>query len=330
MNPVKSLLLTSLLALGSIATLQSCGGSNSPNASNQSSEGNLDTAIVNYLGTPHQSVFYDFATDSLIVVAHDAWDIAISNTDASVIANCGLWGAGVRLYATGDSDITKDFSAFADSITQFVDTVNPLAGAFSAQGAGNGLVYLVKDEAGQAYKLKFISFGPAGKFEIHVATGLAGTATTVQGTLRADRDYTYIDLSAGSDVSALFPAKGHWDIELTRALEFSMGPGGIGAQSAILLNTAEGVKATLVDSSAFDSTSLADSTTWSGALNAIGAGWYISNYDMTTHISTVTMPVRTYLVKTTSGAYGKLQMLSFYGPQNESFYSVFRADTLAQ
>jgi len=65
----------------------------------------------------------------------------------------------------------------------------------------------------------------------------------------------------------------------------------------------------------------------SGA-DAIGSKWYLSNYDMVNHISTVTVPVQTFVVRTHDLQEAKLQLLTFYGPESQSFYTVFRSGML--
>lgn len=305
--------------------LLACGEKSSTNVNNEQPMSQLDTANVNYSGTPFQRVYYDFSRDTTIQVPHDAWDIAIHATTAEVIANSGIYGSGVRLYATDSTNIDADYSAWEDSVNQIITAEsNPLAAIFTAQGEGNGKVYLVRDGKGNFHKLVFQSFGPAGQWSVQLAHGLDGTASTKGGALSATMDYLYLDLDAVLvDVTEKFPAKGEWDIVFTRALEFSMGPAGWGAKSAILLNTHADVKAALLDSLPLDSATY-ESTTLSSSMDAIGAGWYVSNYDPTTHISTVTVPQWTYAVQDASGDVYKLQVLTFTGPNGESFYSVFR------
>jgi len=302
-----------------------CGEKSSTTEDNEQSVSQLDTANVNYSGAPFQRVYYDFSRDSVINVSHDAWDIAIHATVAEVIANSGIYGSGVRLYATDSTDIDADYSAWEDSVNQIITAENnPLAAIFTAQGEGNGKVYLVRDGKGNFHKVAFQSFGPAGQWSVQLAHGLDGIASSVDGTLSATMDYLYLDLDAEDvDATSKFPAKGEWDIVFTRALEFSMGPAGWGAKSAILLNTNASVKAALIDSLPIDSATY-ESTTLSSSMDAIGAGWYVSNYDPTTHISTVTVPELTYVVQDASGDFYKLQVLTFTGPNGESFYSVFR------
>lgn len=309
--------------------LLACGDNTSSPVDNEQPTSQLDTAIVNYSGTPFQRVYYDFSRDTIIQVSHDAWDVAIHATTAEVIANSGIYGSGVRLYATDSANINADYSAWEDSVNQIITAEsNPLAGIFTAQGEGNGKVYLVRDGKGNFHKVAFQTFGPAGQWSAQLAHGLDGSATTVGGALSATMDYLYLDLDAEDvDVTELFPAKGEWDIVFTRALEFSMGPAGWGAKSAILLNTKADVKAALIDSLPIDSATY-ESTTLSSSMDAIGAGWYVSNYDPTTHISTVTVPELTYAIQDASGDLYKLQVLTFTGPNGESFYSVFRTSQL--
>ncbi len=292
---------------------------------NEQSASQLDTANVNYSGPPFQRVYYDFSRDSIIHVPQDVWDVAIHASTAEVIANSGIYGSGVRLYATDSTDIDADYSAWEDSVNQIITAEsNPLVAIFNTQGVGNGNVYLVRDGKGNFHKLTFQSFGPAGEWSAHLAHGLEGTASAVGGALSATMDYLYLDLDAEDvDATSKFPAKGQWDIVFTRALEFSMGPAGWGAKSAILLNTNASVKAALIDSLPIDSATY-ESTALSSSMDAIGASWYVSNYDPTTHISTVTVPDLTCVIQDASGDFYKLQVLTFTGPNGESFYSVFR------
>ncbi len=312
-------------ALGIALTLMGCDGGGTTQHGAVNLEGTLDTALVDYKSDSSKTVYFDFSTGTKTVIAADAWDLAISTTDASVIANCGLYGAGVRLYKSTSTDIAADLTSLADSVAGIIDSSsNPLAGAYNIQGAGNDTVFLVKDQAGVFYKIQFESFGPAGKFSLLLAKGLAGTANTLTGTLEEKTDHVYLDLGTAKEVTQGIPQEDSWDIRFVRALEFFQGPAGFGPRSAIQLNSAKGVKANLIGPVAFDSVTTMDSNSLSVDPNAIGAGWYVSVYDQATHISTVTVPVQTYVIQTTEGDLVKVQFLTFYGPNNEGFYTVFK------
>lgn len=282
----------------------------------------LDTAAVDYKSTTaHMAAFLDFSAGSITHIAYDAWDIAIDASDATIIANCGIWGSGVRILKTASTDITADFTAEQASITGIVDTtVNPFAGEFSSQGAGSGTVYLIKDATGAYYKVAFASFGPMGKYSVLVAKGLAATtATEVAGSIVSAYGYTYIDLGDAKDVTTIMPKADAWDVKFARGLEFDMG-GSFSARSAVTFNSKKGVKAAIAEGKNIAEVTTVDGVTFSSDPLLIGASWYTFDHTAKTY----SVNTATYAFQTVEGNYAKLQLKSFYGPNQEQFWTIVK------
>lgn len=282
-----------------------------------------DTVKVNYnRPVTHSAAFLHFATGTLTHVPFDAWDIAISTANGEIIANNGIYGTGVRLLKTESRDLTEDLSALATRVIGIVDTnSNPFAGELT-QGAGSGTVYIVRDAAGENFKITFTSFGPMGRYSLSVVNGLAGTEVqTISGSINAEYAFTYLNLSERSDVTTLFPKKSQWDVSFLRALEFQMGaPGTFGARSAIFFNAAQGVEAVVLDGQAIADVQDLSSASFTDNPLAIGARWY--TFDQVTRIFSIN--VVTLGFRTIEGNYAKMQVRTFYGPDQEQFWSLVR------
>lgn len=292
------------------------------------------TAKVDYKNSAaFKTVFFDFSTGTVTEADHNSWDIAVSLADGTIVANSGDYGLGALVFKSSSSDITADLSGNDGDITQrtFYDSrdaatdlfntqsaANPFDGEWTA-GSGSGRVYLVKDAAGQAYKVVFESFGPMGRYGIRVAEGLNnGASTLVQGTLEADYDYLYIDLGSASAVTVA-PPKADWDIRFTRTEEV-LSAAYTAGRSSILLNAASAAEGAVVADTAIEGVSSAASLSFTTTPDVLGHGWY--DFDMASMIYSV--KTVTLVVKTPEGNYAKMQPGTFYGPGNEQFYTEFR------
>lgn len=282
----------------------------------------IDTAAVDYKSTTaHMAAYLDFSSGTMTHITYDAWDIAIDASNATIIANCGVWGSGVRIYKTTSTDIAADFTAEQSKITGIVDTtVNPFAGEFSEQGAGSGTVYLIKDAAGAYYKIAFASYGPMGKYSLKMASGLAATtAAEVTGSIASAYGYTYFDLSTNQDVTSSMPKADAWDVKFARGLEFDMG-GTVSARSAVTFNKKGGVQAAIADGKNIAEVTTVDGVAFSSDPLLIGASWYTFDHTAKTY----SVNTATYAFQTVEGNYAKLQLKSFYGPNQEQFWTIVK------
>ena len=297
----------------------SSSGSNSSSASVAELEYQLDTVAVDYKNN-HMAAYLDFSTATLTHVPYDTWDIAISN-QGMIIANSGVWGSGVRIGKSTQTDMSADLSSEQNLVVQIVDTTaNPFSNELNEQGMGSGAIYLIKDAAGEFYKVNFKSFGPMGKYAIQVGKGLnAQTMTEVSGAIRSEYGYTYFDLGSATDVTTQMPESKNWDVKFVRALEFDMG-GSYSARSAVIANAENGVEIASIPDTEIQSVLDLQGLTFTKNPYAIGSSWYTFDHDSKTY----TVNQTTYAFKTVEGNYAKLQIKSFYGPAQEQFWSLIK------
>ena len=312
------------------------------------------TAKVDYNGTGPNSkraVFFKFSTGVIKEVPLDFFDIAIATTSPlpagqdRIIANSGSYGAGVLVFATDNTNIADTITdpssttvrhftfrnGYDVSPTYIPQSVaNPVAGAITGSGAGDGKVYAIKTGAGTWFKVKFNSFGPQGQYSITVVEGLDGTTeATISGGLGSAAPYGYVyfdlDTKAAIDPAAAgIPKADGWDILCTRTDDIVSNAGSpyYANRSSILINSAKGVTAAKVEGKNIEEVLQipAESAFSSTIDTAIGYSWY-STSGMPPTMSAAT---NTYVVKTVEGTYVKFQPGSFYGPNSESFYMSFR------
>lgn len=318
------------LVLGSALALMACSESKKSTGENHHGEFTLDTAIVDYKSKNPQTVFFDLSNDSMTSVPLHSWDLAIHTMTGAIRTNGGLYGAGVLVYQTKETDIDADLSTLEDSVTGIqTANFNPLLNEIGRDASGSDTVYLIKDAAGNLFKIKFESFGIQGKYTLQLAQGLDTEADALSGSITTAQGYLWLDLSAGKDVSATFPASADWDLCFTRGLEQKQyaGPGVdsmVIAQSVIFLNADAGVAGSISEESDFDAIMDLEETDFTETFDFIGAGWYDANYDPQTHISNPTVKDQVYLIKTGDDESYKVQFLSFFGPAQESFVTVFK------
>jgi len=284
--------------------------------------GSVDTVNINYIninGADLRSAYFKFSSNQLTYLPANTWDLSVTRNGKKVIANCGNYGMGVRLYKTSQTDISADYSALKDSVRHIIDATGPFTHALDSTGKGSDTVYLIKDALGKYYKVQFELFDSTESYLLHVAQGLAGSSTTLAGTLDSSMRSAYFDLSADSEVSAKFPQD--WDIRFARGVEFTEGPLGIGARSAIMLNTDAHVQAGFITGKTFDDVASVAGVTLSGDVNAIGANWY--TYSGSTNPPYTVNP-GVWIVKAGDGTFWKLALLTFYGSKGEEFYTIFQ------
>lgn len=306
--------------------IMGCDHSSSPDNQNSSSSSesayHIDTIKVDYKSTTdHMVAYLDFSTAKITHVPYDVWDIAISTNHAEVISNGGIWGTGVRMYKTTSSKIKDDFSSLKDSILQIVDTnSNPFIDAFDNNGTGSESVYLIQDASGNQFKVQFTLYGPMGKYQIKLVHHLDGTEIVeLNGSINADKSHTFLDLSTEKDVSNQIPDQDTWDVQFGRGVEFQMGST-LSAKSVITFNTFAGVQVAVVEKQSIDQVESISSLDFSSNRLLIGSSWYAFDHETKEY----TVNTTTYVFKTTEEHYAKLQLRSFYGPNQEQFWSIIK------
>ena len=253
-------------------------------------------------------------------------------------------------------DQVKEYTFAAETdLYGYQTAANPFDGEIGAggqMGNGSGKVYLIKTGAGNFYKVIFDIFGmtsmspPTPGYKFTVVKGLDGgdsAKTVLQDTTSGIKNgfgYIYFDLDAASGPAALngpsalkegvtldIPKAAEWDLLCARTNELQSTNGTtvepqmpVASRSSILLNTYKGVEVYTAAGKSMEEVLNTEGLTASGAIDAIGYGWY-SMAGMPPNFSVNT---NTYVVKTAEGHYAKFQPGSFYGPNNESFYMEFR------
>jgi hypothetical protein len=144
-------------------------------------------------------------------------------------------------------------------------------------------------------------------------------------------------LGTGADAAAV-PRAEEWDLLFTRTNELQTEDGTtvstempVAGRSSVLLNTYRGVEAAKAAGKVMEQVFNTTGLSFSGEVDAIGYSWY----NMTGMPPTFSVPANTFVVKTAQrwdeataawvdGPYAKFQPGTFYGPNSESFYMVFR------
>ncbi len=290
-----------------------------------------DTAIVDY-SNANNVVYFDFSTGTTTTLAHHNWDIAF-DADRFIITNGGDYGYGVLVCSTGVTDISRDFSTWKDSLDITSDSghftlttlEHNVLGTNYKTGSGmasvyTNNVYLIRTEDLKFYKLQVtgaLAMGAGLRMRIDSLSGTGVVEDTFATT--TIYDYTYVDLGTKEAV-IIAPPKDQWDIKFGRRADFIMNSITSG-RSSISLNVKTGVEVAKVDSAQLDDVTATSGLTFSGEMLAIDWTWYSTDRSSGSTVYVVNPSV--YVFKTTEGNYAKLKMLSFKGPANESFWSVF-------
>jgi len=277
-----------------------------------------ETAKVDY-GGENNVAFFDFSSGTITHIKHDVWDIAFATYDSTLmIANSGSYGFGVTVTNTKSTNWLADYSGEAGNINQHttIDD-NPLKD-FQSGGVSKRYVYLAKDEAGNCYKFQIDSIS-GSTYKLRIDTLDGNSTSTIDVTIDNNYDYIYVDLGTKSVVS-FAPPKSDWDIKFGRTEEYIGGPMGWVGRSSVSVNIASSVKSALVEKNIEDVKSASGLTLSPDLLN-IGHNWY--TYNHATHTYSVD-PQKTWIIQTVEGNYAKFQMLTFYGPNKEKFYSEFK------
>ncbi len=283
------------------------------------------TAIVDSNGE-NNVAFFDFSTGTITHIKHNVWDIAFSTSDLSLmIANSGSYGIGVKVTNTESTDWDADYSGKAGNINKRTETNdNPLKDW--RNGTTKKYVYLAEDEEGNTYKFQVDSIaGNTYKLKIDTLDGTS--TTTIDVTINLAYDYIYVDLGTKKVVS-FAPPLADWDIKFGQTeVWVQMGPsfGMWCGLSSISENIAGLIESCLVKKNIEDVTSASGLTLSANLIIATGVGSWYEFIDPDDHSAGVKVILeQTYVVQTVEGNYAKFQMLTYDGPNGESFYSVFK------
>lgn len=315
----------------SSSSAQSVGSSSSEGSDNASSSSSApvvikyvtDTAVVDYKGL-NQVVYYDFSTGKKTALAHDTWHIAF-DSDLSIVANGGNYGFGVSACSTGIVDFGTNFSGWKDSTSRYTRTdtnANVLGNTYSNKGQMTNQVYLIKTEDGGFYKFQVTgTLDDKGGLKLKIGSLDATTAETMDFKVAKGYNYTFVDVANKKTVT-VEPLSKEWDIRFGRT-EFLMGKSTSG-RSSIGINFKGGVSvATITSKSDIDLSSVASipaAAEFSATPLAIGSSWV--SYSSETKVFTM-QPV-VYVVKTAESNYAKMRIVTFMGPNNEYYYSLFK------
>ncbi len=325
MNSLKMLLafavFISLIGCNTVSTLE-----NIPN----NFEYITDTANVDYKGV-NNVVYYDFSSAKETTLAYDTWHIAF-DTDRFIIANSGDYGYYVVVCSTGVMDIRLDLSTWADSLAidqekghfRLVTEESNSLGTNYKTGSGmgsvyTGNVYIIATRDNGFYKMQITGSLPMGaglRMRIDSLSGNGAVEDTFE--IDSDYDYVYVNLASRTAVKVA-PPKESWDVRFGRTGDFIMSNIWNG-RSSVSINAKTGVEAAKVDSSQLADVLSAGNLAFSTVRNTIGHGWY--KYNRVDKVYELLPTV--YVIKTTEGHYAKMKMLSFKGPNGESFWSMFK------
>ncbi|MFW5959759.1 MAG: HmuY family protein [Chitinivibrionales bacterium] len=309
------------------------GCDNDPNPVDSESSGYaIDTAIVDYKDV-NNVVYYDFSDGDKKVVEHDSWHLAFDE-NRSLVANSGEYGYGALVCSTGIHDISEDLSSWVDSVDEedetghfrLINEDSNVLGLNYKEGSGmsseyTGLVYILKTETNSFYKFSVTGSLPMGaglRMKIDSLGGTGGVEDTF--FMQDDYSYTYIDLKTKSRVDVAPPA-GEWDIKFGRTGDYIMSSLTSG-RSSIAINKNAGVEAAVDTGVQLDDVKDALDYTFSSDLLSIGHDWYEHEYGENGHVYYTLENV--YVVKTTEGNYAKMKLLTFKGPDSESFWAQFK------
>lgn len=324
-------LIVPLLSLGVVASFIGCD--NNPSAPPPANTVTYltDTAIVDY-SNANNLFYFDFSTGKATTLPHHLWDIAF-DADRFIITNGGDYGYGVLVCSTGVTDISQDFSSWKDSLDITKDNghftlttrAHNVLGTNYKSGSGMGAtytknVYLIQTEDKKFYKLQItgaLAMGAGLRMKIDSLSGSGAVEDTF--TTTTIYDYTYVDLGTKSAV-IIAPPKDQWDIKFGRRADFIMDNMNSG-RSSVFLNAKAGVEVAKIDSVQLDNVSTTAGLTFSGDMLAIDWMWYST--DRSTGSTVYVVNPSVYVFKTTEGKYAKMKILSFKGPANQSFWSVF-------
>jgi hypothetical protein len=281
----------------------------------------VDTANVDYKNA-NNVVFYDFSSGTKTVVAHDTWHIAFDG-DLFVIANSGNYGTGVSVCSTGVTDFATDFTSWMTDTTKVFTRIDTNANVLgrnwmdmsSMPPSYTNQVYLLKTEAGN-FKVQFTGAGMDGTVKMKIAAPAAASADEQTFMHDSEYDYTYIDCATKQAVMVALKMD-NWDVWFGRT-EFAMGAS-TGGRSSVAINAKGGVEAAIVEGRKIDEVLETGGLTFSSNVLTVGNSWY--NFEHSTR--TYSVAENTYVFKTTEGNYAKMQIATFKGPGDESFYSIF-------
>ncbi|KMQ52551.1 hypothetical protein CHISP_0320 [Chitinispirillum alkaliphilum] len=282
----------------------------------------LDTIDVDYTGA-NNVVFYHFATGTKTSLPRTVWHLGFDK-DFNIVTNSGHYGSGVHVHKTNETDFGTDFSDLED--VSFVPTYsdnNPIGSSWmdlsSMPPSYTNTIYLVKTHDNSVYKVQFTGATMAGGVRMKIGTPSQDDAEELTFGPVGDYDMVYINLATKSAVD-FAPPKDQWDLRFGRT-EFAMGTM-TGGRSSIVLNTAGGVEAAVLEDVSIDNVENISALNFSNELFTIGYEWYA--FDQASRIFSLLN--NTYVVRTVTGNYAKFQIGTFYSIDDDprkQFWSIF-------
>lgn len=328
----------SLLMLIIIAVITGCDDTTGPNNGDNPPATQVDTVNVDYAGE-NNAVFYCLSTKAKTTISHEIWDIAVDDS-LNIVSNSGDYGYGVAVISTNSINFDADYSAYADSAFDGVECISfidndPFEGWMEYNPATHEVsfskeVFIVQTEDSGFYKVQFtnatMTSGVSITAKIDALNGTGVSEITFVKDVNYDK--AYIDLGTKATVS-FAPMATEWDLKFARGNQKIDVGGGVfmvHGMSAIFINTADNVKAYVLEETSFDDVTAIQSSLFSGIVNVIGNSWYTfsGQPDM---IFTCDNDVS--VISTESGIF-KLQMATFYGGSDGSkkYVSIFEFEEM--
>ena len=281
---------------------------------------------------PHFT-FYNITTGQIVPLSDSAtanWDIAFRST--TILTNSGTSGPGT----VQSQVVASDFAALttapsngykSDAVTGKAITTGSGNGWYNYDGATNiisplaGRTIAVQLATGGFAKVQILSYykdnntaGTARFYTFRITkstTNVLGTTITSVQNLKADlTHYQFFNLAKADTIAAADSVAGTWDIAFRgTTIIFNSGVSGAGKDSAqIVFNSFDAITNAPAKGWIVDGTAKAVPT---GSDN----GWY--HYDGDLHVIS-TIATRTILIKTATGKYAKLKVLSYYKDANSA------------
>ncbi len=287
-----------------------------------------DTVVVDYKNA-NNVVYYDLSEDAEKSVEHDSWHLAFDDK-GYLIANSGDYGYGVLVCSTGIDDISLDLSSWKDSLDEskengnfrlVTEESNLLGQSYKSESVYTGEVYILVTETGRFFKFQVTGGVPDIQGLIMRTDSLKGSGGLVDTFLVQDGyGYTYVDLNTRSTVDVAPPVD-EWDLRFGRTGDYIMSNLWSG-RSSIGLNKKGGVEAGIAEGVLLGEVMDPKEYDYSDEILTIGHEWYEHEMGDNGHVYYTLDNV--YLIKTTEGRYAKMKMLTFKGPEGESYWSIFK------
>ncbi|MES2778924.1 MAG: T9SS type A sorting domain-containing protein [Bacteroidota bacterium] len=284
-------------------------------------------------------IYYSLATGKVATVANSNWNLAFSigNANVSVRANTGVSTTSngkTVIYGMPGTDVTKwstfDTAGYKTGTTKwivlnnsdqdwqegalnYVDT-NDMINYDNGWGAYDISTHVVTgirlymavvtNGTSTLYKKIWVQNKTLGTWKVSFANldGTDSVGLSIASTTYTTKNFAYVSLVTGQIVDRE-AAKTDWDFIYTRYLPNTPGfpvSTGILTNAGVITNKVTGKEET--------TTTLADTTTFSSSISAIGANW--KSYNFNTNAYTTADSV-SYFIKAKDGAFWKLVFTGF-------------------